>query len=258
MARISAVIAAHNEEQRIAACLASVAWADEIIVVDGSSDDCTAALAAVQGARVLVRPNQVIPEINKNVGLDAATGDWILSLDADERIPAALAEAVRAFAAAPAADVALRMARQNYMLGVWSRHGRWPDYQIRFFRRGAARFQEILHRQPTVEGSVRTLPARPELAIGHYPSASLSDHLKSMDRYTTSEAETLHAQGVRFSWQRIALYPVAVFLREYLAQRGFLDGAPGFILSVWSFFYAFLTWAKLWELTSGGQRRSAP
>ncbi len=221
-----------------------------MVVVDGTSSDATARLAADAGARVIVCPNQVIPEINKNVGLDQATGDWILSLDADERIPASLAQTLRAFAAAPGSDVALRLPRRNFMLGAWARHGgRWPDYQIRFFKRGMARFQERLHRQPIVQGVVRTLPARAEYAIDHYPYRSISNSLQRMDSYTTSEAQTLSAQGVRPSFTTLITQPIGFFLLQYIVQRGFLDGIPGLILASWSAFYAFLKWAKLWEIT---------
>ncbi len=257
MERISVVIAAYNERRHMADCLASVAWADEVIVVDGGSNDGSAEIAAAAGAQVLVRPNQLIPEINKNIGLDAASGAWILSLDADERIPAGLAGALRSFVAAPGEDVAVRMARQNYMLGAWSRHGsRWPDYQIRFFKRGALRFQERLHRQPVVQGPLRTLPPLPDLAMTHYPYVSLSAHLQRLDTYTTTEAETLLAQGAGPSLRRLMLFPVFVFVRDYVVWRGILDGVSGFILSVWSAFYAFLTWAKLWEMARARRQRS--
>ena len=257
MDSISVVIAAHNEEARIARLLPELSWENEIVLVDGTSSDRTAAIAAESGARVFVRPNQVVPEINKNIGIEQASGDWVLVLDADEHVPPALVQALRAITVHPGDVVALRLARQNVIFGEWMRHGlRWPDYQTRFFKRGAARIVEAIHGRPVVQGAMRDLPARPELALVHDPVESISDWVHKLTRYAVLDAQTQRRKGVHPSLWRIIAYPPGLFLYDYIWRRAFLDGRRGLILAGLMAYYTFLKRVILWELST--QKPSSP
>jgi glycosyltransferase involved in cell wall biosynthesis len=251
MDSISVVIATYHEEARIARFLSDVSWADEVVVVDGTSADRTAAIAAAMGARVISRPNQTVAMINKNIGVEQASGDWILVLDTDEHVPGTLVERLRAFVSAPGDVAALRIARKNIILGAWQRHGlRWPDYQTRFFRRGMGRFLPTAHGQTIVQGKVQSLPAVLDLALMHDPVEDFGDWVRKLTRYAVMDGETMHRDGVRPSWWRILLYPPGLFLYDYIWRRAFLDGRRGLILAALMAYYTFLKRVVLWELST--------
>jgi glycosyltransferase involved in cell wall biosynthesis len=257
MASISVVIATYNEEARIARFMSESAWADEVVVVDGMSSDRTPAIAAEMGARVISRPNQTVAMINKNIGVEQATGDWVLVLDSDEHVPATLVERLRSFIAAPGDVAALRISRQNVILGAWMRHGlRWPDYQTRFFRRGKARFLPTVHGQTIVQGQVQSLPAVPDLALGHDPVDDFGDWVRKLTRYAIMDGQTMHEEGVRPSWWRIMLYPPGLFLYDYIWRGSILDGRRGLILAALMAYYTFLKRVILWELST--RKSSSP
>jgi glycosyltransferase involved in cell wall biosynthesis len=258
MGSISVVIATYNEEARIARFMSEASWADEVVVVDGMSGDRTAAIAAEMGARVISRPNQAVAMINKNIGVEQAAGDWVLVLDSDEHAPATLVERLRAFVSAPGDVVALRIARQNVMLGAWLRHGmRWPDYQTRFFRRVKGRFLPTVHGQTIVQGRVQSLPALPDLALVHDPVDDFGGWVQKITRYAIMDGQTMHHAGVRPSWWRIILYPPGLFLYDYIWQRAFLDGRRGLILAALTAYYTFLKRVILWELNMRKKRTGA-
>ena len=251
MDSISVVIATYNEEARIARFMSEVSWADEVVVVDGLSADRTAAIAAEMGARVISRPNQTVAMINKNIGIEHATGDWVLVLDTDEHVPATLVAKLRAFVSAPGDVAALRIARKNFILGAWMRHGlRWPDYQTRFFRRGKAQFLPTVHGQTIVQGKVQSLAALPGLALVHDPVDDFGDWVRKLTRYAIMDGQTMHQEGVPSSWWRIILYPPGLFLYDYIWRRAILDGRRGLILAALMAYYTFLKRAVLWELST--------
>jgi glycosyltransferase involved in cell wall biosynthesis len=254
---ISVVIATYNEEARIASFISGVSWADEVVVVDGMSSDRTAAIAAEMGARVVARPNQPIAMINKNIGVKQATSDWVLVLDSDEHVSATLLERLRAFVSSPGDVTALRIARKNVILGAWMRHGlRWPDYQTRFFRRGAAHFLPTVHGQTIVQGRVESLPACLEMALLHDPVDDFGDWVRKLTRYAIMDGQTMHRDGVRPSWWKTIFYPPALFLYDYVWRRSFLDGRRGLILAAIMAYYTFLKRVILWELST--QKPSSP
>ncbi|HEY6001206.1 MAG TPA: glycosyltransferase family 2 protein [bacterium] len=254
-ATLSVCVIAGNEEDRIAGCLASVAWADEIIVVDSVSADRTAEIARASGARVIVRewPGYVA---QKNFALEQATGDWVLCLDADERISPRLAEGIRGVLAGDGgAFAAYRMARRTFHLGRWILHGGWyPDRKVRLVRRGRARWGGIdPHDRLEPDGAIGDLAGD----IEHYTYRDIADHLRTIDRFTTVAARELHARGRGGALRGMLLHPPAKFLKMYLLKAGFLDGAPGFVIAVLGGYYVFLKYAKLWELRRAAGRREA-
>ena len=235
-----------DEEDRIGDCLDSVAFADEIIVVDSGSTDRTVAIARERGARVVVRawPGYVA---QKNFALEQATADWVLCLDADERVSPQLAGEIRsAVAADPGALAGYRMPRKTLYLGRWIMHGGWyPDRKVRLVRRGRARWGGVdPHDRLEAQGAVGTLAGDLE----HRTYRDIRDHLRTIDRFTSVSAGELHARGRSGAVAGMLLNAPAKFLKMYLLKAGFLDGVPGFVVAVLGSYYVFLKYAKLWEL----------
>ena len=246
--RLSVVVITLNEEDRIQECLASVTWADEIIVVDAGSGDKTVALAREFTDHVMIRPWEGFAA-QKNFGIERATGEWVLSLDADEQVEAALRDEIAAVLANPGAHVGFRIARRNIMWGRWIRHGRlYPDWQLRLFRRGRGRFVErAVHESVTVDGPVGRLTR----ALLHHSYRDVSDFLRRADRYSTLAAEEWARGGEPFRRHQLVTAPLGRFLSMYVLHRGFLDGWRGFLLAVLYAYYVFVRSAKIWELHKG-------
>jgi len=243
--KLSVTVIAKNEAADIGGALTSVAWADEIVVVDSESTDDTVAIARRHTDRVVVRkwPGYVD---QKNYAASIASHDWILSLDADERVTPPLADEIRARLAAGPREAAFRIPRVTWHLGQWIRTTDWfPDYQLRLYDRQSARWTgRYVHEAVTVRGSIGTLTGE----LQHYAYRDIADHLETIDRYTTYAAGQMHEEGRRAGLLQIAGHPPLAFLRNYLAHGGIRDGVPGFIISALNAYYVFLKFAKLWEL----------
>jgi len=243
--KLSVTVITKNEAADIGAALASVSWADEIVVVDSHSTDDTVAIARQYTPRVVVRDwNGYIDQ--KNHAASLASHDWILSLDADERVTAELARDVQARMAGTPQEAAFRIPRVTWHLGRWVRTTDWyPDYQLRLYDRRAAEWTgRYVHEAVTVRGAVGQL--RGELQ--HYAYRDISDHLETIDRYTTLAARQMHEAGRRAGVMQVVGHPPLAFLRNYLARGGIRDGLPGFIISALNSYYVFLKFAKLWEI----------
>jgi glycosyltransferase involved in cell wall biosynthesis len=242
---LSVTIITRNEAADIGAALASVAWADEIVVVDSESTDDTVAIARAHHARVVVRPWPGYTA-QKNYAASIARHDWILSLDADERVTPELAAEIGARLAAAPREAAFRIPRVTFHLGRWIRSTDWyPDYQTRLYDRRAAEWTgRYVHEAVTVRGETGQL--RGELQ--HYAYRDVADHLETIDRYTTLAARQMHEAGRRATGVDLALHPLLAFLRNYVARGGIRDGAVGFLISRMNAYYVFLKFAKLWEL----------
>jgi glycosyltransferase involved in cell wall biosynthesis len=223
---LSVAIITHNEEQNLARTLASVAWADQVVVVDAHSTDGTAALARSAGAQVIERAWPGFAA-QKNFALSQCTGDWILSLDADEEVSPDLAQEMLALLANPPAADAFYLPRRNYFLGrAMLRGGFYPDYKLRLFRRGRASFAERAVHE-TLHCSGPTLHLNGDLLHHAYPT--LSSYIEHMNRYSTLGAEVLLAEkrpvrSLPIFLGRVVLAPAANFFYNYIARLGFLDG----------------------------------
>mgnify|MGYP006273604727 CR=1 FL=1 len=243
MPKLSVTIITRNEADDIAEALASVAWADERLVIDSGSTDATVAIATAAGARVLVRdwPGY---GAQKNVAAMEATHDWVLSIDADERVPPALAAEIQRAVAAPDA-CAYRLPRVTWHLGRWIRGTDWfPDLQTRLYDRRHARWTETrVHESVTVQGPVGHL----QTPLEHYAYRTISEHLDTIDRYTTLAAQQMAEAGRRGRLWQIAVHPPLAFLRNYLLRGGWRLGTAGFIVSAMNAWYVGLKYAKLWE-----------
>ncbi len=244
---LTATVITFNESANVRAALESISWADEIVVVDSESTDDTAAIAREFTDKVIVRqwPGYIA---QKNFAAEQASYDWILSLDADERISPPLAEEIRAIVREPAAAAGYRMPRVTFHLGRWIRSTDWyPDYQLRLYDRRRARWDgRYVHESVKADGPVVDL----EGEILHYAYRDLAHHFQTMDRYTTLAARQMFEDGRRAGLLDLAVHPPAAFLRNYVLRGGFRDGVPGLIVSAMNARYVGLKFAKLWELCS--------
>jgi glycosyltransferase involved in cell wall biosynthesis len=253
--RISAVIIAKDEAKRIEACVRSVAFCDEVLVLDSGSTDGTQALARAAGARVVETDwPGYIPQ--KNRAADAAANDWVLSVDADERVDDDLRRAVEAVRGQEAPTAAgFEVKRRPFYLGRWIRHGGWyPEWRARLFDRRRARWGGVEpHDHLRVDGPVERIRAGD---LEHYTYDSIADHVRQIDRFTTIAARERVERGVRRSLGAIVFRPPWAFFRRYVLQAGFLDGRAGFVIATLAAYYVFLKWAKVWE--HHGYGRGAP
>lgn len=242
MPRISVYIIAFNEADKIDAALRSVQWADEIVVADSSSTDSTVEIARRYTDRVVQVPFEGFGKL-RNAVLAQLTGDWIFSLDADERCTSAAAEEIRRVTSDPHASDAYLVPRRNYVFGRWMRHsGYFPDYrQPQLFRRGRLRYTEdAVHETYVLDGSLGILRE----PIAQVPFRDLSQMLYKMQRYSTLGVQRLEQRGVRPSMWRALLHATASFLRHYVIKLGVLDGWAGFVIAFANFEGTFYRYAK--------------
>jgi len=246
---LSVTIITKNEASNIAEALRSVSWADETIVVDAESTDETVAVARPHATRVLVRPWNGYGD-QKNFAAGLAQHDWILSIDADERVtPELAAEIGRTLDSSPLVH-GFQIPRITFHLGRWIKSTDWyPDYQLRLYDRRHARWNNRhVHESVTVDGQAARL--RGELQ--HFAYRDLSHHLQTIDRYTTLAARQMYDQGRRAGIIDLLFHPPFAFLRNYVLRLGIRDGLAGLIISLLNSYYVMLKFAKLWEL----QRRT--
>jgi glycosyltransferase involved in cell wall biosynthesis len=227
---LSVIIIAKNAEGTIRRCLESVAWVDEIVVVEHGSADRTADICRDAGARLHQTPDWPGFGRQKNRALDFARGEWVLSLDADEWVTPALRSEVTRAIAAPGGSAAFRFPRRSSFCGRFMRHsGWWPDYVTRLFRRGTARFSDALvHEKLIVNGPIGTL-AQPLL---HESVSDLDQMLGKMNAYSTASARSLCEQGRRASLATALAHGGWTFFRTYVLRAGFLDGREGLMLAL--------------------------
>ena len=245
---VACVVITKNEESNIADCLASVRWTDDIIMVDAESRDRTVDLARDCGAKVFVRPWPGFG-LQKNFGMAQASSDWILILDADERVTEELRKEVRTCLEQwrPGAPVAYRIPRRNFFYGAWvSGGGVYPDYQVRLFRRGLAQYNDVaVHENLIVDGEIGTLAGH----LDHYTERRIRDHFKKFGLYTTLAAQE-KAKTVRtVGWTDLVFRPLVVLVKTYVLKQGFHDGVRGLIVCVFASMYTFVKYAKLWDAT---------
>ncbi|HYW47281.1 MAG TPA: glycosyltransferase family 2 protein [Bryobacteraceae bacterium] len=239
--KITATIITLNEERNIARALESLRCADEILIVDSGSVDRTIELAEKLGVRVIEAGWRGFAG-QKNWAAEQARNDWILSLDADEALSEALeAEIWNLKKAGPRFD-AYTMPRMARYLGRWILHSGWyPDRKVRLYNRNKAKWVgDFVHESVEVTGRLGHL----ESNLLHFTCESLSEHLKTMDRYTTLAAQELAARRVKVPLSRLILDPAWTFVKTYFIQRGFLDGLEGLIISHMAALYTFLKYSK--------------
>ena len=247
MSKISAVISAYNEENMISDCLKSLAsLADEIILVDNTSLDKTKEIAKKYTTKIYTMPNDpVMLNKNKNYGFTKATGDWIISLDADERLTPKLAHEIKT-AVRNISINGYEIPRKNIIFGKWIQHSLWwPDYNLRLFRKEYGKFpQKHVHEKLEVRGKTAKL----ENPMIHYNYQTISQFIRKMDStYTESEVDNFIRSGKAIYWHDALRFPLNDFFNTFFMQKGYKDGIHGLVLSILQAFYSFVIFAKVWE-----------
>jgi len=245
---LSVVIITKNEEEEIHACLKSVNWADEHVVIDAESTDATVdyVKAALPSTYIINKPWEGFG-LQKNFGIKRASSDWILILDADERVTLALRDEIQQLLMGRGPDMAAyRLPRRNLYWGYWLRYGGlYPDYQVRLFRKEAAIYNDAtIHENLIVNGKIGTLCS----PLDHYTERRVNDHFEKMDRYTTLAAKEKFQLGHLVTWRHLMLHPLITFCKVLLIKQGIRDGVAGVVHSLFASMYTFLKYAKLWEL----------
>lgn len=244
-----------DEEANIGRTLASVRWADEIVLVDSGSKDRTCEIARECGARVIVEPWRGYVA-QKQYAIELCTKDWVLLLDADEEISPGLADEIRAAIADPNAASGYKLPRKNLFLGRWMRHGGfYPDPKLRLFRRGQGFVtghdpHDRCELKPGLPGDAPQTIRQFKNAMVHYTYPNLTLYLAHMNRYSSLGAKLAVSQGHRsFSFTNIVLRPLATFIYNYFFRLGFLDGREGLLLHLYHAVYVSWKYAKAWELS---------
>ena len=244
--KISVVISAFNEEHMISDCLKSAKLvADEIIVINNTSQDKTEEISK-KYAKVFTRPNDpVMLNTSKNFGFSKASGDWIISLDADERITPELAKEIRSAVKGTRYN-GFDIPRKNIIFGKWIQHSIWwPDYNLRLFRRGKGKFAEKhVHEKLDVTGKIGQL----KNPMIHYNYQTVSQFINKLNKtYTESETENFIKAGKNINWYDAIRWPTNDFVKTFFFEKGYKDGMHGLILSMFQAFYALVFFAKVWE-----------
>lgn len=246
MVKLSVVISAFNEEDKIRDCLESIKWADEIVFVDNSSTDKTAQIAKQYTSKIFTRPNNPMLNVNKNFGFSKATGEWILSLDADERVTPELAKEIKLVVSSQSSVVGYWIPRKNIIFGKWIEHTGWyPDYQLRLFKKGKGKFPEVhVHEMIKVPGQTKKLANH----IEHLNYQTISQFLYKLSNiYTPNEAQILIKNGYQFNWLDSIKMPAKEFINRFFAEKGYRDGLHGLVLSLLMAFYHLIIFVTIWE-----------
>jgi glycosyltransferase involved in cell wall biosynthesis len=244
---LSAIIITRNEAHNLHDCLQSVqGLVDEIIVVDSQSTDATVAIAQQYGAKVAQPADWPGFGPQKNHALDLATCDWVLSIDADERVTPELATEIKRVVQTGDASVAYKLPRLSWYCGKFIHHAGWqPDYVLRLFKRGTAKFSDdLVHERVVTELPVHALRNH----LLHYSYLNFSQVLSKVDAYSSASAKQAYARGKRSSVAGALGHGAWAFFRTYVIRRGFLDGAHGLALSISNAETSYYKYLKLWQM----------
>ncbi len=240
---LSVIIITKNEEERLPHCLKSVNFAEDIVVVDAGSQDRTIEIAKSFGCRVFIEKWKGYGP-QKQSALEKTYYKWVLSLDADERIPPETAQIISQVIQAPKAQ-AYSFLRKNFFHGKWIKYcGWWPDRVIRLFEKGHGKFEGMVHETWVTEGKIIELKA----SIEHYSYENYSQMLKKLDEYSSTRARELYDKGIRVNLLTPFLHGGWMFIRSYFLKLGFLNGLDGFVISFMNAGSSFFKYAKLLEL----------
>lgn len=241
---ISAVVLTHNEADNIKRCLESLLWCDEILLLDNSTDETVALAKKIVPVKKLHIHTTAETDFSalRNLGLNLATSDWVLFIDADEEVSDALHNEIRN-AVFNSSVSAFSIERHDFFLGRWLEHGEARQRLVKLGKKSAGVWQRRVHEKWLVEST-----AHLKSPLYHYPHPSVGEFLDRINRWTDMDAQQFFDQGKRSSFIRILAYPLAKFMRNYFFKMGFLDGMPGLIMAIMMSFHSFLTRAKLYFL----------
>ncbi|MFZ5644981.1 MAG: glycosyltransferase family 2 protein [Bacillota bacterium] len=246
---LSVIVITHNEEKNIRDCLESVKWAGEIVVVDAYSTDKTVKICKKYTDRIFLNRWPGYSK-QRTFALEKASRNWILALDADERVSPELAEGIKKIVSGQAVANSYYLPLKNYFLGKWLEHcGAYPSFKLKLFRKGYAKVSER-----EVQEEFYPLHSQPHIldcgSIQHYSYASLEQYIDKFNRHTTLNALEMKKNNLQFSSRDIIKLPVDTFLDMYIQKEGFMDGLHGLIFCVLSSMYVFVSHAKLWSMES--------
>lgn len=247
MKKLSVVISAFNEEKKVEDCLRSVKFADEIVFVDNSSTDNTKKIAQKYTRKIISQennPNRI--DLQKNTGFKNASNEWILLLDADERVTPELQKEIEEVTNKSDAKDGYFIPRKNFIFGKWIEHTGWyPDYQLRLFKKGKGSFKEdFVHQVLNIEGETDHL----QNELIHLNYESINQFLsRAVNSYAPNEAEKLVKEGYQFSYKDAVRFPLKEFLNRFFSGKGYKDGMHGLMLSLLMAFYHFVIFSYLWE-----------
>jgi len=241
--KISVIVIAFNEENNLNECLESVKWADEIIVVDSFSTDKTVDIAKSYSAKIFQKKWEGFA-IQRKYSLEAASSEWIFSIDADERVTSELKESIQRIVKNDNTINGYKVARRNYFLGKWIKSAFWyPDYQLRLFRKEKAKIEEVLvHEGFEVEGNTEIVDGD----LIHYSYRSLDEAYKKINHYSTLAAK--QKQNKKVSAMDLILHPLAAFITDYFSRKAYKDGVHGLLVAVMHAMTNLMTYTKIWEL----------
>ncbi len=248
--KISAVVNTRNEAENIFDCLKSLKFCDEIVVVDMESEDNTKEIAKEFTDRIFDHKAVGYVEPARNFAIKKALGDWILIVDADERIPKTLGAKLIDIAIKDETDF-VRIPRKNMVFGQWLQHSRWwPDYNIRFFKKGSVEWQDEIHSIPITYGNGLNLDQESGLALEHLHYRSIDEYFLRSLRYSHQQAKELISSGYKFDPADLIRKPIGEFLSRFFAGEGYKDGLHGFVMASLQFFSILLIYLKVWETES--------
>jgi len=239
---LSVVVITKNEEANITRCLSSVTWADEIVVVDSHSTDRTVDIARKYGAKIF-SPEWRGYGSAKKEGVNRATGEWILSIDADEVVTPELADEIEGVLRNGTNYAGFFMPRKTNFLGRWILHCGWyPDMLLRLFRKSKGNFNDaVVHEKVELNGETGSLKEH----LLHYSYPDMDHYLRKFNLYTTLGAQEANRTGKKAGWTDIVIKPPVSFVKHYISKQGFRDGMEGFILSVLSSLAVMIKYVKL-------------
>ena len=243
MPTISAMVNTYNEEKNIADCLESLAWVDELVVVDSGSTDLTMEIARSYAHKVISVSPGNFSDI-RNEGLKHLTGEWVIVIDADERVTEELQREIKNSIAAESKQVGFQIPRKNFFMRQWIKYCGWyPDYVLRLFRNSREHvFSGLVHEAVLLKGEIGIM----EQPLIHYTYNGLEQYLNKFNRYTTLSAEMICNKGRKINLTHLIIRPPLEFIKMFFLKRGFLDGLYGFIISYMSSMYVFVKFAKAW------------
>lgn len=247
--KITVAVITKNEEKNIRDCINSVkGWADEIVVVDGCSDDRTISIAREMGAKVIEHKFEGDFSKERNIGMDNASGDWVLHIDADDRVSTDFKDLVDNTIDTDGEVDVYKFRRKNFFLGHHMEHGGWCHYIPNLVRRGRVRYEGALHERPVFTGKIREI----EGDVEHYPFESISQFIERHNRYSTVEAERIFKSAGESEKahlkKNIFRKSFKIFWKAYVKKRGYKEGMYGLVFAVLFAFTNFLIWSKYWEL----------
>lgn len=251
MGKLSAVITATPEYDDLAKldkCLRSLnSFADEIVLVVNGESSLLTSVAHKYKATVYNHKYSNYVEPLRNFGIEKASHDWILILDPDESIPDTLSKKLASMLHDESLNYCL-VPRKNVIFGSWLKHSRWwPDFNVRFFRKGKVSWSDEIHLPPITEGRGYELPIKEEYAIVHDNYTTVEDYLARLNRYTSVQAQAKVREGYKFKWQDVLVKPGSEFLSRYFAGFGYKDGLHGLVLAILQAISEFVVYLKVWQ-----------